>query len=64
MDGIDKPINCFGSILFCDLCQVSVALCGGGRAVAEESLDMAKTQAPLEQMGCKGMPQGMNGDFF
>ena len=43
---------------------MSVACCGGGAAVTEQCLDMAKTQALLEQMGCKGVPQGVNGDFF
>ncbi len=43
---------------------MSVALCGGGTAVTEQGLDMTKAQAPLEQMGCKGMSQGVNRDFF
>lgn len=64
MEGVDEPVNGLGCILFRDVGQVSVALCGGGRAVTEQSLDVTKAQASLEQMGCIGMPQGVNGDFF
>jgi hypothetical protein len=64
MEGIDQLVNGRESILFGGVGQMSVACCSGGAAVTEECLDMTKAQALFKQMGCKGVPQGVNRDFF
>ncbi len=64
MEGIDQTVNGGKCILFGNVCQMSVACCGGGVAVAEECLDMTKAQTLFKQMGCKGVAKRVNRDFF
>jgi len=44
--------------------QVSVSLGGGEAAMTQQLLDGAQVRPSIEQMGGKGMAQGMGGDML
>jgi hypothetical protein len=58
--GVDQPVNGSECVLFGGVGEMSVALCGGGAAVTEQRLDVAKAQALFKQVGCKGVPKRVN----
>jgi hypothetical protein len=64
VDRIDQFVDDLSCILFGSVGQMSVAGCGFGAAVAEDSLDVTDVQAFFQQMGCKRVPQGVDRDFF
>jgi hypothetical protein len=64
MEGIDQAVDGIRCMLFGGVGQMRVADRSGGTAVSEKPLDMTKAQTFFQQMGCKGMPQGMDRDFF
>ena len=51
-------------VLFGDVIQVSIASGGGGACVAEEGLNMTKSQALFEEMSCETVAKGVDRDFF
>lgn len=53
-------------LLLCDTCDersrsMGVDLCCFAAAVSQQALNIPQVHAPLQQMGCKGVPEGMHG---
>jgi hypothetical protein len=61
--GVDQVVDRPGGVLLGDFGELSVQR-RGGAGVAQQALNVAQTEAVLEQMGRKAVPQTMDRDFF
>jgi hypothetical protein len=64
VEGVDQAVDGVKRVLFGGVGQMRVACSGGGAGVAEEGLNMPKTQAVFEQVGGETVAKGVNRYFF
>jgi hypothetical protein len=64
MKGVDQFIHGGQAVFFCYIRQMCIAGCCRGACMAEDDLNMTKTQAAFKQMSGETVAKGVDMDFF